>query len=161
MRDWTIRLILLLLVAMPITMEAKEKDKPLIYEVSCGGSANQGFYLVKVKAVVDKKEIGDNILKRCAIHGVLFRGYSGGGGCISQPPMAGSAMVEQQYSDFFIPFFRKGGGCEAYATLIEGSMQVVRQGKQYIVTGIISVSKEQLRKDLEAAGVVKRLNSGF
>lgn len=40
-------------------------------------------------------------------------------------------------------------------------MQVVRQGKQYIVTGIISVSKEQLRKDLEAAGVVKRLNSGF
>ena len=48
MRDWTIRLLLLLLVAMPITMEAKEKDKPLIYEVSCGGSANQGFYLVNM-----------------------------------------------------------------------------------------------------------------
>ena len=102
MRDWTIRLLLLLLVAMPITMEAKEKDKPLIYEVSCGGSANQGFYLVKVKAVVDKKEIGDNILKRCAIHGVLFRGYSGGGGCISQPPMAGPWLNNSIATSLFL-----------------------------------------------------------
>lgn len=161
MKRWTIYLLLLLFAVLPTPTNAKDNDKPLVYEMSCGGSANQGFYLVKVRAVVDRKDIGDNILKRCAIHGVLFRGYPGGGGCVSQPPMAGSAMVEQQYSDFFVPFFRKGGGCEAYATLIEGSMQVVRQRKQYVVTGIISVAKDQLRKDLEAAGVVKRLNSGF
>lgn len=161
MKKWTIYLLLLLFAALPTHTNAKDNDKPLVYEVSCGGSANQGFYLVKVKAVVDRKDIGDNILKRCAIHGVLFRGYPGGGGCVSLPPMAGSAMVEQQYSDFFVPFFRKKGGCEAYTILIEGSMQVVRQGKQYVVTGIVSVAKDQLRKDLEAAGVLKRLNSGF
>ena len=64
MRDWTIRLLLLLLVAMPITMEAKEKDKPLIYEVSCGGSANQGFYLVIVIILIDKNVLVLTFLNR-------------------------------------------------------------------------------------------------
>lgn len=87
-----------------LTIEAK-KDKPLNYEISCAGSATQGYSLVKIRAVVEnKKEIGDNILKRCAVHGVLFRGYSGGQGCVSQPPLAGSATVEQQYSDFSFHF---------------------------------------------------------
>lgn len=154
-------LISMLLLALPSTTEGKPKDKPLVYEISCGGTATQGYYLVRVKATVDKKDIGDNILKRCAIHGVLFRGYAGGNGCTSQPPLTGSAMTEQQFSDFFVPFFLTGGGCEAYAQVIEGTMQVVRTGKQYVVTATVSVSKEQLRKDLEAAGIVKRLDSGF
>jgi len=144
-----------------LTIEAK-KDKPLNYEISCAGSATQGYSLVKIRAVVEnKKEIGDNILKRCAVHGVLFRGYSGGQGCVSQPPLAGSATVEQQYSDFFLPFFQSGGGCENYCTLVEGSLQTARQGKQFIVTGVVNVAKTQLRQDLEKAGVVKKLNSGF
>lgn len=156
---WIGLLLWMLWMAMPV--EAK-KDKPLTYEIQCAGSATQGYSLVKVRAIVDsKKDIGDNILKRCAIHGVLFRGYSGGNGCVSQPPLAGSAIVEQQYSDFFLPFFREGGGCEAYCTMVEGSMQTVRQGKQYVVTGVVNVAKSQLRKDMETAGVVRKLSSGF
>jgi len=144
-----------------INVDAK-KDKPLTYEISCGGSGIQGYSLVKVKAVVDsKKDIGDNILKRCAVHGILFRGYSGTQGCVSQPPLAGSAIIEQQFSDFFVPFFQPGGGCESYCTLVDGSLQTVKQGKQFVVSGIISVAKSQLRNDLEKAGVIKKLNSGF
>ncbi len=154
--------IIVLMFCVVQTVEAKKKDKPLNYEISCAGSGTQGYSLVKVKAVVDsKKDIGDAILKLCAVHGVLFRGYSGGQGCVSQPPLAGSATVEQQYSDFFQPFFQVGGGCESYCSIVDGSLQTVKQGKQYVVSGIVNVSKSQLRKDLEKAGVIKKLNSGF
>jgi GTP-sensing pleiotropic transcriptional regulator CodY len=34
-------------------------------------------------------------------------------------------------------------------------------GKEYKVGVTVSVSKDQLRKDLEAAGVIKSLGSGF
>lgn len=111
----TLMLLSMILFAWLPSLTGKTKDKPQVYEISCGGNATQGYYLVRVKATVDKKEIGDNILKRCAIHGVLFRGYAGGSGCTSQPPLTCSAMTEQQYSDFFVSFFRSGGGCEAYA----------------------------------------------
>lgn len=155
--------ILMMMFALAsITEVEAKKDKPLTYEISCAGSGTQGYSLVKVKAVVDsKKDIGDNILKRCAVHGILFRGYNGTQGCVSQPPLAGSAIVEQQYSDFFVPFFQAGGGCESYCTIVDGSLQTVKQGKQFVVSGVISVAKSQLRNDLEKAGVIKKLNSGF
>lgn len=151
----------LFFVGFATEVEAK-KEKTLNYEIACAGSGNQGYSLVTVRAFVDsKKDIGDDILKRCAVHGVLFRGYSGGQGCVSQPPLAGSAAVEQQYSDFFQPFFQGGGGYEAYGSVVEGSLQTVKQGKQFVVIGIVNVAKSQLRKDLEKAGVVKKLSSGF
>ena len=64
-----------------------KKDVPLKYEISCAGSGTQGYYIVKVKATVEKKgDISEALLKRCAVHGVLFRGYGPGQGCTSQRP---------------------------------------------------------------------------
>jgi hypothetical protein len=37
----------------------------------------------------------------------------------------------------------------------------VKVGKQYRVTATVTVNKDQLRKDLEDAGVLKGLNSIF
>lgn len=139
---------------------AKGKYTPLQYEVSCAGSATQGYCLVKVRAVVDKKQIGDVILRRCAVHGVIFRGYGPGQGCTSQPPLA-PMQAEQLHEDFFQMFFEPGGDSETYATMVEGSMQTSRQGKQYVVTGVVSVAKDRLRKDLEKTGIIQQLNSGF
>lgn len=154
--------IVMLVFCCVTAADAKKKDNPFNYEISCAGSGTQGYSLVRVKAFVDsKKEIGEDVLKRCAVHGVLFRGYGGGQGCVSQPPLAGSAMVEQQYSDFFQPFFQRGGGYDTYCSVVDGSMQTVKQGKQYVVIGVVNVAKSQLRKDLEQAGVVKKLSSGF
>ena len=156
-------LFFMLLTAMLMQADAawaKEKYSPLQYEVSCAGSATQGYCLVKVRTVVDKKQIGDAILRRCAVHGVIFRGYGPGQGCTSQPPLA-PMQAEQLHQDFFQMFFEPGGDSEVYATLVEGSMQTSRQGKQYVVTGVVSVAKDRLRKDLELAGIVQKLSSGF
>jgi hypothetical protein len=37
----------------------------------------------------------------------------------------------------------------------------VRVGKEYKVGTVVSVRKDDLRKALEAAGVIRKLNSGF
>jgi len=139
---------------------SKEKYSPLDYQVSCAGSATQGYCLVKVRAVVDKKQIGNAILRRCAVHGVIFRGYGPGQGCTSQPPMA-PMQAEQLHQDFFHVFFSPGGDSELYGTVVEGSMQTSRQGKQFVVTGVVSVAKDRLRKDLEQTGIIQKLTSGF
>jgi len=94
------------------------------------------------------------------VHGVLFRGYGPGQGCTSQPPMA-TSQTESQNKKYFASFFAVDGDSEKYATFVEGSMQTARQGKKYVVTGVVSVAKDLLRKDLEAAGKLKSLNSGF
>ena len=139
-----------------------KKDVPLKYEISCAGSGTQGYYIVKVKATVEKKgDISEALLKRCAVHGVLFRGYGPGQGCTSQRPMADS-QTESKNKKYFASFFAPDGMSENYAMFVEGSMQTARQGKKtYIVTGIVSVAKDLLRKDLEAAGKLKSLSSGF
>ena len=73
-----------------------KKNVPLKYEINCAGSGTQGYYIVKVKATVEKKgDISEALLKRCAVHGVLFRGYGPGQGCTSQPPMT-NAQTESQ-----------------------------------------------------------------
>jgi deoxyribose-phosphate aldolase len=78
----------------------------------------------------------------------------------SQKPLAGNASVEQQHIDYFKLFFTDGT-FKRYATLQDGSIQLEKVGKMYKISGIVLVSKEQLRSDLEKEGIVKGLNSGF
>ena len=42
-----------------------------------------------------------------------------------------------------------------------GAGDRIKVGKEYKVGVVVSVSKDELRKDLEAAGIIKSLNSGF
>ena len=42
-----------------------KKNVPLKYEINCAGSGTQGYYIVKVKATVEKKgDISEALLKR-------------------------------------------------------------------------------------------------
>lgn len=143
-------------------MQAKKDAESLVYSIQCGGSGTQGYYIVEVTAYANKtSQINQDLVCRCAVHGVLFKGFSGSNGCTSQRPLAGSPMIEQQHQEFFEPFFQEGGGYSSYASMVGGSLKTQKEGKRYKVTATISVAKEQLRKDLEKAGVIKGLNSGF
>lgn len=138
------------------------RSESMTYSIQCGGSGSQGYYIVEVSAYTNKSsKISQDLVCRCAVHGVLFKGFSGGQGCTSQRPLAGNAMTEQQHQEFFEPFFADGGGYASYASMISGSLKTSRDGKLYKVTALVSVAKEQLRQDLEKAGVIKGLNSGF
>ena len=166
MKEKSIKFVVFLLslffIATVTQAKDKENENQLNYDIMCGGSGSQGFYIVKVSAYVDKSsQIDEDIVRKCAVHGVLFRGFSGEQGCTSQRSLAGSALVEQQHADFFTVFFVKGGRYASYASMVTGSLQTERSGKKYKVTAVVSVAKDQLRKDLEQAGVIKGLSNGF
>lgn|SRR5574344_832300 len=154
--------ILMLCIFSTLSISAKDKVETLTYDITCAGSGSQGYYLVQVSAYVDRSsQVNSDIVCKCAVHGVLFKGFGGAQGCTSQRPLAGSALVEAQNMDYFKAFFNQGGGYASYASMVSNSLQTQRVGKKYKVTAVISVSKDQLRKDLEKAGVIRGLTNGF
>ncbi len=132
------------------------------YEIVAAGSGLQGTYLVKVYVFSKKAKVNTEELKKCAVHGVLFRGFASEESRVSQRPLAGSALVEQQNPDFFNLFFKDGGSYARYASLTSQALEVVKVKKKlYRIGATLSVSKDQLRRDLEAAGILKGLDVGF
>ncbi len=162
-------LLLLLTAAICLPMTAatirqKKADKDtnqFRYEIECAGNAIQGTYLVKVWRYSKKASVAENQCRKNAVHGVIFKGYGGGQGCVSQRPLANQPGVEDQYKDYFKEFFAEGGEFQKYASIMEGTVETVKVGREYKVGVVVSVRKDDLRKALEAAGIIKTLNSGF
>lgn len=131
------------------------------YQLQGAGTGNQGTYLVTVSVLGKKKSINDDVLARCAVHGVLFKGFVEPSMRKTVKPLAGSASKEGEHADYFETFFESEGPATNYVTFVNSSRNVVKSGKQYKVSATVSVSKDQLRKDLEDAGVIRGLNSAF
>lgn len=131
------------------------------YEIECAGNAIQGTYLVKVWSYSKTASVAENQCRKNAVHGVIFKGYGGGQGCVSQRPLANNPGVEAQFEEYFQSFFATGGEFQKYASIIEGTTEIAKIGREYKVGVVVSVRKDDLRKALEAAGVIKGLNSGF
>lgn len=148
-------LMVLLTIGVCYSYSKDSSDGTLSYDIKCAGSGQQGFYIVEVSAYVDKKkDIGMDIIKKCAVHGVIFKGFSGSRGCTSQRAML-SPTAEKEHADYFKAFF--ANDYRTYVSDVDGTIQTMKVGKQYQVTSTVQVSKEQLRKTLESAGVLRKL----
>lgn len=143
------------------TVYCKDKNPIPQYELTGAGTGNQGTYLVNVTVVSKKNNPDDNIVKRAAVHGVLFKGFSSKEHRQMQKPLAGSANNEVQHIDFYNYFFSESGNALNYASIIGGSRKVIKSGKEYRVTVTVSVNKDELRSYLESLGILKGLNNGF
>lgn len=141
--------------------KANKDTNQFRYEIECAGNAIQGTYLVKVWSYSKKASVAENQCRKNAVHGIIFKGYGGGQGCVSQRPMANQPGIENQYKDYFNSFFAEGGEFQKYASIMEGTTEIVKVGKEYKVGVVVSVRKDDLRKALEAAGIIRGLNSGF
>jgi len=143
-------------------LQAKDKESALRYDIECAGQEGMtGTYLVMAWVYSPKANVSTDIIKEAAIRGVLFRGYQGTG-CVSQKAMIKDAGTENDKADFFNVFFGKGGQFLNYATALEDSFEVIKLSKkEYKVGMIVSVSKDNLRKAMEDADVIKKLSSGF
>ena len=150
----TKKIVSFLLALMIIPMcYAKPLSKDYNYNIAGVAIAQEGYYLVEISAIVDKKKKATiELAKKCAIHGCLFKGFSVDN--IAQKPMVISPSVEDENPDFFNKLFE-----EQYKryTNCTHPIQIVKVGKQYRVTAIVLVSKELLRKDLESAGIIRKL----
>lgn len=131
------------------------------YELEGVSNGTQGSYLVKVWSYSGTKKTNIENCKKNAVHGIIFKGYAGSDNVRPQYPLAREAGVESMHADFFEKFFADGGEYSKYVTVTIGSQEFVKVGRKYKVGLVVSVAKDQLRKALESAGVVKSLSSGF
>ena len=48
-----------------------------------------------------------------------------------------------------------------FANMVGENLSVVKMGKQYRISAVVSVAKDALYQELVSAGVIKGLNNGF
>ena len=132
-----------------------------LYQIECAGPTSQGSQLVKVWIYSSSRNSSIDLFKRYAVHGVIFKGYAGGNGCTPQSPMAANPALEMQRATFFEPFFNTDRAYNKYASQVGNAIEQAGSGKNRKIGAVISVSKDMLRRDLEAAGVLNGLSGGF
>ncbi|MDE5743358.1 MAG: hypothetical protein K2H62_03290 [Bacteroidales bacterium] len=132
------------------------------YEIECAGTGADGTYLVKVWSYSKKADLAAEQSLKNAVHGVLFKGITGQpGGCPSQRALISTPNVQNEQRDFFAKFFSSNGGDFRKYAVATGTPERVKLKKEYKVGVTVSVAKDQLRRDLESAGIIKGLGSGF
>lgn len=159
---------LALILGLCYSVDAKKKDDNWRHNIQIEGVSKDMTNSVVKISIIDKKKdkITDDLLGRGAVYAIIFKGYktvsssNTGYADSTQPPLVEGLGVEQQYADFFNPFF-ENGDYSKYVQVINDSRRVAKVGKEYKVSAKVSVNVRQLRRDLEQIGVVKGLNSGW
>lgn len=166
-------LTLVLVAAMVTAVQAQRKKKKEIagytkqnYELSCIGVGNEGTKLIAIYGYGKTPERATYEAKRNAVHGVIFKGTEiNSGGCMGVKALAKSPSLEMERQDFFQKFFEDGGQYLSYISLsseAKANRSVVKVDKKtYKVGTAVAIRYDALRKDLEKAGIIKKLSSGF
>ena len=136
------------------------------YEIEAVQTGVQGTYLVKVWSYSKKPNVAIEQAKKNAVHGIIFRGFAGKDGVPGQKPIARNPNLEQEKSDFFKEFFATGGKYLKFVSLTNDGAVAAGDRfkigkKEYKIGVLISIRKALLRKDLEASGVIKSMDSMF
>lgn len=153
-------LIFLFLMLSILSLQAKKVDiTQTRYDIEGVNTGTQGNFLVKVYIYTNKEEATTEQLKYAAVHGVLFRGFSGKG-FANQKALA-RPETEKQKTDFFNAFWGNGDYLQFASVINAVADRVKISSKEYKIGAIVSVSKDSLRKTLESAGIIRGLNSGF
>ena len=153
--------VMLLLVFLSFsfaTLGAKSRITDTRYDIEGVETGQRGTYLVKVYVYSKKSSVTTEEFKFAAVHGVLFRGFAAKG-FGTQKPIA-KPETESQHADFFHAFFNNGDYA-AYAQVVNPVADRIKIGKEYKIAATVSISKDELRKTLEGAGIIRSLNSGF
>ena len=132
------------------------------YELECEGNGVQGTYLVKVWTYSKNPHLAAEQCKKNAVHGVIFKGFTGQKGCVTQRAIVANPGAELEHKDYFKLFFDDARGeYMKYVSLTSAAHEVLKVGKEYKVGVVVTVHKDALRKALENAGIIKGLSHGF
>jgi len=166
---------LLLLVCFNSNAQRKKRladkaTKEWKYDIECVNTAKQGTKLVKVWSYSKKKKYATSQAMKNAVHGIIFKGFSGGGrNCTAFKPLVNSPMTKEKYNVFFENFFKDGkygGEYSKFVTIandgnIGAGDRLKVDRKTYKIGVIVNVMTDLLRKRLEEEGIIQGLNSGF
>lgn len=152
-------------VAAQASKKANKDTAIWRYEIEAVQTSVSGTYLIKVWSYSKKPEVAIEQSKKNGIHGIIFKGFTGKSGVPGQKPLANNVNLEEEKADFFNPFFADGGKYMKFvSTSTDGAVAAedrMKIGKEYKVGVLVSVNVAELRKDLENAGIIKSLSSGF
>ena len=161
-------LIVLAGFATETTAQKRKADKDTqnwIYEIEPVAVGSQGSYLIKVWSYSKKPVIAIEQAKKNAVHGIIFKGFTGIQGVPGQRPLTNNPNLEVEQAEFFKNFFADGGKYMKFVNITnDGAVAAedrIKMDKQYKIGVVVSVNVAGLRKDLEDAGMVRGLNSGF
>jgi hypothetical protein len=162
---------LLAVIAFAFTGNAQAKKKAdkdtksWRYELEAVQTGVSGTYLIKVWSYSKKPDVAIEQAKKNAVHGIIFRGFAGTDRVPGQSPLTNNPNIEEEKADFFDAFFADGGKYLKFVSVTnDGAVAAedrMKVGKEYKIGVLISVRKEELRKDLENAGIIKGLSAGF
>lgn len=145
--------------------KAEKNTHSWVYEIEPVGVGTQGTYLIKVWSYSKKPIVAIEQAKKNAVHGVIFKGFTGIQGVPGQRPLTNNPNLEIEQAEFFNNFFANSGKYMKFVNITnDGSVAAkdrLKVGKEYKIGVIVSVNVDGLRKDLEDAGVIRRLDSGF
>lgn len=169
MKNIVVLVVMVLLFATTVSAQARKKadadTENFRYEIECAGVGTQGTYLIKVWSYSKKPTVAIEQAKKNAVHGVVFKGFAGSKGAPGQKPLASNPNLEQEKQEFFTDFFADNGKYMKFVfESADGSIAAgdrLKVGKEYKVGIVVSVNVSALRADLEQAGVIKGLGSGF
>ena len=146
------------------------------YDIECyGGTAKNGYKLVKVWTYSKEKSAATEQAKKNAVHGIIFKGYAGQGReCRASRPLMNRDMTDGEYKDFFRDFFSNNGDYTRFVTYatdhkgIADVQKLVKNKKdrkekfyQYKIGVVVSVASSDLRKHLERNDIINSLAKGF
>jgi hypothetical protein len=132
------------------------------YEVQFIKTGLEGTELFKVYSYCKKEKDCFEYAKVNALKAILFKGIPGSG---LQRPLVSDPGAEDKFRDYFKAFFSEGGKYLNFVAISnDGSIEDddrLKVGKQLKIGVVVSVQKANLRRELEAAGIIKKLSDGF
>jgi hypothetical protein len=168
MKKWTIIGIILMACSIVVSGQSRSERRAAgyvidNYEVSCMGTGMDGTQLIKVWGFGKKPEDAIHQARKNAVHAVIFKGILGGQPGCMQRPLVNKPGAEVQHADYFNNFFSNGGSYLRFVSQAgDGSVDRIKIDKRTYKVGVVdSVMHAQLRRELEAAGIIPKLGQGF
>ena len=136
-----------------------------LYSVETMGVGNDGTYLIKVTDYfrsADESVYLDG-LKRDAVHCIIYQGIPAGNGSIKQPALMNADTRLDGNEQALNEFFEQKLYLNYINSVVNSSKEItkLKDSKDYKISAIISVNKDDLRKYLIDNKIIKSLDYIF
>lgn len=160
---YSIFIVVLLLTSCSSSKRMSSDIKP--YSIETMGVGNDGTYVVKVTdyfRTVDEKAYLD-CLKKDAVHSVIYHGVPAGNGSMKQPALMTEDTRIDGNEQALHEFFEQKQYQSFVSSIVNSSKTItkIKGSKNYKISVIMSVDKDDLRKYLIDNGIIKSLDYLF
>ncbi|MDR0414534.1 MAG: hypothetical protein LBH84_03870 [Prevotellaceae bacterium] len=167
------RFFLILLSTLVVTSagaQSRKERKALFgssynYEIAVLGVGQDGTKVFKVWGYDKKVDKAIVQAKKNAVAACIFRGIPGGNGAAPTPAICRETNAEETHADYFNDFFETGGKYLKYVNLttdaVPSGQDRLKVKGGYKVGIAVQILYDNLRRDLEADGIARRLDAGF